>query len=515
MKQLVIIPGGFHPFHAGHMALYRAAQSEFPEADIYVAAALGARLVGPFSLVLWVIAGAIAIVIALSFSYCATMLPRVGGPYTYTKNAGGPFAGFLVGWALLLAEWLSLAVFPVAFTQYFMAFIPNLDPLFQILLKGLFIVIILVTNTVGVKSAGKFNDLLTIGKLAPLLLLMASGLLFMGLRPDIAFAKFQPFVKGDLRNAGQALVLIFWAYAGFELSTLPADEIQNPRRTIPRAIAVGMTIVACFYLITNFVIVGVVDQGTLASSPAPLTVAAANVFSITPGLAQVGSLIVGVGALVSIMGADESGTIGTSRLAFAMSLDGLLPQFFSKLHRSFHTPYIGLALICSTAFIASVLGTLPALINSSVFLLSLVYLSTCGSTIILERKHAHTATRTAMERLIPLLGIIFSFLLMTQVGGQEILTSLILLGIGIPLYVFFSPKKELHELKEAFLSRDAILERTYSQGERFLAHILRHLKWPIYRARHIEKAWSVEEEDPGIKGENRMLFTEEDRVEDR
>jgi len=463
-------------------------------ADIYVAAALGARLVGPASLVLWIIAGVIAIVIALSFSYCATILPRAGGPYAYTKDVGGPFAGFLVGWALLLAEWFSLAVFPVAFTQYFLSFIPNLDPFSQILLKGLFIAIILVTNIVGVKSAGKFNDILTIGKLAPLLLLMVSGLLFMGLRPDVAFPNFQPFVKGDLRNAGQALVLIFWAYAGFELSTLPADEIQNPRRTIPRAIAVGMTIVACFYLITNFVIIGVVDQGTLASSPAPLTVAAANVFSLSPRLAQIGSLIVGVGALVSIMGADESGTIGTSRLALAMSLDGLLPQLFSKLHKSFHTPYIGLALLCSTAFIASVLGSLSALINSSVFLLSLTYLSTCISTIVLERKNHQKSRRTTMGRLIPVLGIVFSFLLMTQVDGQQILISLILLGVGVPLYVFFSPKKELHELKDAFLSRDAILERAYSQGERFLAHGLRHLKWMIYRVKHVERAWSIKEE---------------------
>jgi amino acid transporter len=223
-------------------------------------------------------------------------------------------------------------------------------------------------------------------------------------------------------------------------------------------------------------------------------VAAANVFSPSPGLAQIGSLIVGVGALVSIMGADESGTIGTSRLAFAMSLDGLLPQLFSKLHKSFHTPYIGLALLCSTAFIASVLGSLLALINSSVFLLSLTYLSTCISTIVLERKHHEKSRRTTMGRLIPVLGIAFSFLLMTQVDGQEILISLILLGVGVPLYVFFSPKKELHELKEAFMARDAILERAYSQGERFLAHALRHLKWMIYRTKHVERAWTIKEE---------------------
>lgn len=462
-------------------------------ADIYVAAALGAKLVGPASLVLWLIAGVIAIVIALSFSYCATVLPRVGGPYAYTKDVNGPFAGFIVGWALLLAEWFSLAVFPVAFTQYFLSFVPGLDQLSQILLKAVFISIVLVTNVYGVKSAGKFNDVLTIGKVAPLLLLMASGILFMGSHPEIVFPNFQPF-KGDLRNAGQAFVLIFWAYAGFELSTLPADEIRNPRPTIPRAIAVGMMIVASFYLITNFVIIGVVDQATLASSPAALTVAAANIFSLSPSLSKIGSLIVGVGALVSIMGADESGTIGTSRLAFAMSLDGLLPRILSRLHRSFHTPYIGLVLICSTASVASVLGTLSALINSSVFLLSFTYLSTCVSTILLQRKHRRVSGSPGGSWFIPVLGIIFSLFLMTQVDAQEILVSLMLLAIGVPLYAFFSPKKELHELKEVFLSREAVLERAYSQGERFLAHALRHVKLLIYPAKDIERTWSVQED---------------------
>lgn len=465
-------------------------------ADIYVAAALGARLVGPASLVIWFIAGAMSIVIALCFSYCAAILPRVGGPYAYAKDAGGPFNGFIVGWALLLAEWFSLAVFPVAFTQYFLSFFPGLDQFSQILLKILFIAIILVTNVFGVRSAGKFNDVLTIGKLAPLLLLMFSGLLFIGLRPEMAFPNFHPFVKGNLRDFGEALVLIFWAYAGFELSTLPADEIQNPRKTIPKAIAAGMMIVTGFYLVTNFVIIGTVNEVALASSPAPLTVAAAQIFSSPPSLSQIGSLIIGVGALVSIMGADESGTIGTSRLAFAMSLDGLLPKAFSRLHSSYHTPYIGLILLCTTALVASVIGTLSALINSSVFLLSFTYLATCVSTIVLERKHPQRSPRASGRLAVPVLGIAFSILLMSQVDWQEILVSLILLAVGVPLYVFFTPKKELHNLKEAFLDRDAILERAYDQGDRFLAHGLRHIKLLIYRHKGIEKAWSVEEEAP-------------------
>lgn len=201
-----------------------------------------------------------AIAIALSFAYCAAILPRVGGPYAYAKEAAGPFSGFTVGWALLLAEWFSLAVFPVAFIQYFLSFFPSLDQPSQILLKAVFMSVIFLTNMYGVKLAGKFNDFLTIAKVSPLLLLIALGVIFIGLHPQATLARFQPFIAGDTQNMGQVLVIVFWAYAGFELSTLPADEIQRPRKTIPRAITVGMLIVTAFYIITNFVVIGVVDR---------------------------------------------------------------------------------------------------------------------------------------------------------------------------------------------------------------------------------------------------------------
>jgi APA family basic amino acid/polyamine antiporter len=460
-------------------------------ADIYVAAALGARLVGPFSLLIWVLAGLMATAIALCFSYCATVLPRVGGPYSYVGDVGGPFKGFIVGWSLLLAEWVSLAVFPVAFTQYFLFFLPNLDYPSQTLLKVLFIAIIFVTNVFGVKGAGRFNDLLTIGKLGPLVLLTVAGLLFIGWNPGAALSNFQPFVKGDLSSFGLALVLIFWAYAGFELSTLPADEIQDPQKTIPRAITMGMLIVIIFYLTTNFAIMGVVDEPALASSSAPLLTAGVKVFSFSSSFQLIGSLIVGAGALVSITGADESGTLGTSRLAYAMSADGLLPRMFSRLHRFFSTPYISLALICSTAFIASIVGTLTELISASVFLLSFAYLATSASSILLIRKYPQSSVSLRGKRIIPIMGMIFSLALMAQVNLYQILTSSILLLIGIPIYIFFSPKHELHEVKEAFLSRDRYLARAYEQGERFLAHPIRHLKWLIYRARRFERAWKV------------------------
>src|SRR2546426_2823902 len=135
-------------------------------ADVYVATAIGARLVGPSSLLVWVLAGAMAMVIALSFSYCVMILPKVGGPYAYVKAVAGPFPGFIVGWGLLLAEWVFLAVFPVAFTQYFRALDPGTGDLGKAALQAVFIAIILVTNLIGMTSAGAVTDPLTAGKLA-------------------------------------------------------------------------------------------------------------------------------------------------------------------------------------------------------------------------------------------------------------------------------------------------------------------------------------------------------------
>jgi APA family basic amino acid/polyamine antiporter len=460
-------------------------------ADIYVAAAIGARLVGPASLLVWVAAGIVAIIIALSFSHCAAIMPRVGGPYAYVKEVSGRFHAFMVGWGLFLAEWLSLAVFPVAFATYASAIAPELGWGSGIPLKVAFIVIVFATNAFGIKAAGKFNDVLTIAKLGPLVLVVFGGLVLIGLRSGTALSNLTPFSKGTLQDLGQAFVLIFWAYAGFELSTLPSDEIEQPQKTIPRAMVIGMLIVAVFYLATNFVVVGVVDQTTLAHSNSPLLDTGSSIFGSIPGLSGAAFVIVGVGALVSILGADESGTLGTSRLAYAMSVDGLFPGSFSRLAKKSSTPLIGLAIICSTALVASILGGLTELIAASVFLLAFAYLSTSVSALLLAKKYPEKSSKLAGRRAIPVAGIVFSAILMVLVDPQLILVSVGLLSLGIPIYALFSPKKELHDLREAFLSHDAILRRAYEQGDRFLAHPWRHLVWLVYRRRNEERPFIV------------------------
>src|SRR5467141_4209652 len=395
-------------------------------ADVYVATAIGARLVGPSSLLVWVLAGARAMVIAL--------------------------------------------------TQYFVAFDPGIDDLGKAVLKAVFIAIILVTNLIGIKAAGRVNDVLTIAKLSPLVLIVLRGFAFVAFRQGQFGGNLVPVFTGDVSAFGRALVLIFWAYAGFELSTLPTDEVIQPRKTIPRAILVGMVIVIAFYFLTNFFVIGTVGGSALGASSSPLVDAARATFSSPALLTSVIVLVVGVGALLSITGADESGTVGTSRLAYAMSLDGLLPAVFSRKQKRSHTPYLGLIILCVTAYVASLMGTLSDLISSAVFLLAFVYFATCLSTIFLERMHPRLSNELRWKVAIPVAGMFFSVVLMGLVSPRLIGISLVLLAIGVPIYTFFSPQKELVELKDAFWSADAISRRAYLQGQRFLAYPLRAIK---------------------------------------
>jgi APA family basic amino acid/polyamine antiporter len=176
-----------------------------------------------------------------------------------------------------------------------------------------------------------------------------------------------------------------------------------------------------------------------------------------------------------------------------MSLDGMLPRVFSKLHPTSKTPYVSIIVLCSTAFIASITNSLSELINASVFLLSFAYLATCLSAHFLEKKRSTKSSASLTNRLVIVFGVAFSLLLMTQVNTQQVVVSLILLGVGVPAYVLFVPKKDITMLKQEYLSRDAILERAYHQGEVFLANVVRHIRSRIYKAKRIDKAWEIDE----------------------
>jgi basic amino acid/polyamine antiporter, APA family len=434
-------------------------------ADIYIASAITAGLLGPFSLIVWIIAGIFATIIALVFAYCSYYVPKVGGPFAFVSEAFDDFFGFLTGWSMWVAEVISLPVFAIAFVRYLEYLVPLSFPE-EVMVKGIFVFGLTSINIIGVKMAGRVNDALTLIKLLPLLLLIGAGFVFLASEPAIFLANYQPFAPLGFAATGTALVLVFWAYVGFELGTLPAAEVKDPRTTVPKAIIIGMSIVAIFYLATNFIVYGSVNWTTLSQTPTPLILVGGVV------LGTFGALIMTIGALFSVSGSDETGMLGTGRLSYAMAIDGLFPHQFARLHQRYGTPYIALAVQGVIAFVLSLYTPITSLISFAVFNLAFAFLLTCLALMVLARE---SETRLIGQNILPWAGVAICLYLLYSTPFIDKIIGVIVILVGILLYVFFSPKQDIFHLKTLFISEEAIFFRRMAKRHHFLGNFMRLL----------------------------------------
>jgi len=399
-------------------------------ADIYITPALVAGMMGPAGIFVWIVAGIFAVVIALVFSYTSYYVPRVGGPFAFVSKAFGNFYGFVTGWAMLSAEMMALPVFAIVFTRYLNYFV-ELELWEDLLVKGLFLFSLTFVNIIGVKIGGKVNDTLTILKLCPLVLVIASGLIFLTNNPEKLIENYTPIAPLGFDNFGAALVLVFWAFAGFEMGTIPASEVKNPRKIIPKAIVLGITTVILFYLTINFVVYGSVNWNELSRSTFPLVLAGSLI------IGYIGATIVGFGALTSVSGSSAAFSLGVSRLYYAMSIKGLLPKIFSNVHKKYKTPYMALIIQGVIAFFLSAYGGLIQLISFSVFNLAFMYIFVCLSFIALKKEKE---TKFVGQRILPFIGISMCVILIYYTSVWDKIIGTISILIGIVFYFGLSRK---------------------------------------------------------------------------
>ncbi len=179
-----------------------------------------------------------------------------------------------------------------------------------------------------------------------------------------------------------------------------------------------------------------------------------------------------VGALLSVSGSDESNVLTTARLSYAMSVDGLFPRIFSIIHPRFGTPYIALLIHGMIAFTLSIFSGISNLISFSVFNLAFSFLLTCFALIILKKS---TEKSLYGQNILPWIGIgVCLYLLYSTSIFDKVVGSALIL-FGVLLYVFFTPKTDIHHLKELFISEENIFIRRMEKKEKFLANFVRLL----------------------------------------
>ena len=385
---------------------------------------------GRYSLWGWGFSTAGALLLAWMFSDLARRMPRSGGPYAYTREGLGDFAGFLVAWMYWISIAASVAAIAVAFVSYLVPFAPALAVhrwagagaalLTSWVLTGV--------NIWGVRAAGRLQLVTVILKLSPLLVLAAVGSFYF----DPKLITAGPATIGPFASINTCAALTMWAFVGLECATIPADHVKDPARTIPRATLLGTTIAAVVYIACTTAVMGIVPAATLAHSNAPLAAAAQALWG-----GWAGDLIAAAAA-ISCFGALNGWTLMAGQFAQAVARDQLFPNVFAREIRR-GTPAIGLVLsgLIASGLIAmnysrGLVGTFDVIILIATFFTLVPYMMCAVAEALGSREHA----RPLRNVLLAAVAFVFALWAAAGTGQHSLYWGTLVMLAGLPVYAW-------------------------------------------------------------------------------
>lgn len=322
--------------------------------SIFSVLAPAAQIAGAGLLVAVLVAALPMIVFALAYAWLASALPKSGASYEWPREFIHPLAGFLVAWLRILSNVGAMTVLTVVLVDYLnMVFALPKKPAIAVILTAVF-----ALNYVGVNVAARAQTVLMLVLLGVLALFVGAGL------PQTSAATVGPLLATGWGAVLACVSLMISLFLGIESAVEIGEEVRDPRRTVPRGIAMAIVLTAFVYLAVAFTAIGLLGPAQLAASTAPLLDAAR-----VPLGDWALPLIVGA-ATVSILKSINAIAISFSRALFAMGRNGALPEAVGRVHPRFGTPHLAVLL----AYACGMAGML--LPSSLVFLLLAVNVPT-------------------------------------------------------------------------------------------------------------------------------------------
>lgn len=389
---------------------------------------------GGVSILGWLVTAGGAWVLALMFAGLARRQPGVGGPYAYTRDGLGRFAAFLVAWGYWLSLLAGNAAIAVAMVSYAAVFAPALGASPALGAGAAIGAVTLLTwvNVRSVTQVGQLQLLTTVAKLLPLLAVGLWGIAQLNPEHFVPFNRSGDSAFGAL-TATAALTL--WAFLGLESATVPADEVENPTVTIPRATKLGVAIATVVYVLSTVAIMGLVEPGQLAISGAPFADAARVLWGDWAAFAVAG------GAVVSCFGALNGWILSTGRIPAAAATDGLFPPYFARRSR-YGTPVFALVfssvLVCALVtmnYSRGLVGLFQFSILLSTMTVLVPYLFSAAAQWSLALK-MRSAAGSGRLVWISVLAFAFSLWAIAGTGHEAVFWGVILLFCGLPVYAW-------------------------------------------------------------------------------
>lgn len=454
-------------------------------AGIFVLTGIAAGVAGPALLVVFGLNGFVALLTAMAYAELGSAFHDAGGGYLWVKTSLPDPNGFLSGWMSWFAHAVACSLYALGFGAYFRlvltaAGVPEFHGGFMTLEKWLAVVtcaLFSYINFRGAAEAGKAGNVVTVGKVVVIGLFVAAGLFVMSGRPGWS-ASFVPVFSHGWGGVFAAMGLTFIAFEGYEIIAQTSEEVEDPKRNVPRAVFLSLLIVVPIYLLVAFVAIGSVTPPPgisitdyLAREKELALVSAANQFL------RGGGIVILVGGLLSTLSALNATIYSSSRVAFAMARDANLPRFLGRVHALRATPHA--AILASAVIVIAMAILLPieevAAAADIMFMLLFVQVNVALIRLRKKRPDLDRGFRVPFVPAIPILAIacmlflaIFLFthypMAWVAAGGW--------IGAGLLVYYGYSRKREA-----AFVERERWMERIERKEYRVLVAVSSERTW--------------------------------------
>jgi len=375
-----------------------------------------AGLLGKFSPAAVLLAGAGMGIIFGCFAEVASRFQQAGGPYLYARAAFGRAMGIQMGWMLLLGQVAAPAANATLFVIYLGEFWPHArDPLPRFVILTVLVGVLAFVNVRGVRAGTQVSNFFTAAKILPLLAVIGMGLFVLHAHR----AAISPGAPTAITTSQwlKAVLLLIFAYGGFETALAPMSEAKNPRRDAPFALFTALVVCTAIYALIQWVVVGVLPDATLSERPL------ADVARVAVG--SFGAALVAVGALISFYGYLSAKILGMPRVTFALAEQGDFPQAFAAIHSRFQTPYISILVFAALVWVFALSGEFKWNVTLSAVARLLYYGVCCAALPVLRRKQPRNAGfRLPAGNLFACLAVVMCAALVTQVDfGQSLIVA--------------------------------------------------------------------------------------------
>lgn len=406
---------------------------------IFLVPAGMARSVGSpaWLLAIWMVMGVMTLCGAFCYAELAARFPEAGGTYVYLREAYGDMVAFLFGWIVLLVLDPGLtAIFAIGLTSYLDRIIA-IPITYQPFVAAIVVVAVGALNIIGARLGSEIIKILTVTKVAFLLIIVVFGFLSgKGNSANLApFFATPPDVVGAMAGG---LVGAFFAFAGWWELTRIAGEIRDPERNLPRALILGVLILTLIYISVSGVFMYLVPTAGITSDET----FAAQVGEVLFGSA--GAAVFSAVVIASVLGSLIAYMMVSPRLYYAMAIDGLFFKSVAAVHRKFETPYIAIAIQATLAVVMIFSGSFQEILSLFFFVVVLFIAATVASIFVFRRRSDHDGFKAPGYPLSPVIflvitGVVLFFIAMRDPGRSSIGVGLVILGL--PVYYLFRRRR--------------------------------------------------------------------------